>query len=100
MPNIIRTIDNPLDGVLPNFTIFGTEFTELWQKLLAGIWGLAIVMAIVFLIVALASMATASANSNPMAYQTGRTQAIWCAIALVLLSALAVIVGGVLAVVG
>jgi hypothetical protein len=36
--------DNPFNGVVPNFSIFGVEFTKAWQKLLAGVWGLAFVI--------------------------------------------------------
>lgn len=96
----LPTIDNPLNGILPNFTIFGIQFTQLWQKLLAGAWGLAIVFAIVYLVFAIASMATATAGSNPMEYKTGRTKAVWAGISLGLLAALGVIVGGILAVFG
>ena len=96
----IHTIDNPLNGILPNFGIFGVQFTQLWQKLLAGAWGMAIVVAIVFLVIGLTSMATATAGSNPMDYKIGRTKAIWAAISLGLLAALVVIVGGILAVFG
>jgi hypothetical protein len=97
---IAPLIDNPLNGILPNFGIFGVQFTQLWQKLLAGAWGIAIVAAIVFLIIGLASMATATAGDNPMQYKTARTQAVWAGISLGLLAALAVIVGGILAVFG
>ncbi len=96
----IHTIDNPLNGILPNFGIFGVQFTQLWQKLLAGAWGMAIVVAIVFLVIGLTSMATATAGSNPMDYKIGRTKAIWAAISLGLLAALVVLVGGILAVFG
>ncbi|HZC72728.1 MAG TPA: hypothetical protein VE442_18665 [Jatrophihabitans sp.] len=34
---------NPFDGVVPNFSIFGADFNAWWKKLLAGVWGLAIV---------------------------------------------------------
>ena len=27
---MVPTIDNPLNGILPNFSIFGVEFTSLW----------------------------------------------------------------------
>ena len=96
----VNTIDNPLNGILPNFDIFGVQFTALWQKLLAGAWGMAIVIAIVFLLIGLTSMATATAGSNPMDYKIGRTKAIWAGISLGLLAALVVIVGGILAVFG
>ncbi len=96
----IHTIDNPLNGILPNFGIFGVQFTQLWQKLLAGAWGMAIVVAIVFLVIGLTSMATATAGSNPMDYKIGRTKAIWAGISLGLLAALVVLVGAILAVFG
>jgi hypothetical protein len=36
---------NPFDGVVPDFNVFGIQFTQAWQKLLAGIWGIAFVVA-------------------------------------------------------
>ena len=94
---IALAIDNPLNNVLPNFTIFGAEFTQLWQKLIDGIWGIAIVLAVVYLILGITSMATASGPSaNPMAHAEGRKKAVMAAIALGALAALAVIVGAVL----
>lgn len=93
-------MDNPLDGILPDFTIFGTEFTELWQKLLGGLWGLAIVLAVVFLIIGIVKMSSASSSGNPNEYKSARTQAMWAGISLGVLAALAVIVGAILAVFG
>lgn len=95
----LRFIDNPLNGVLPDFAIFGDQFTELWQKLLAGIWGLAIVVAIVYLIIGLLSMGKAD-STNPQAYKAGRGQFVWALVALGGLAALAVVVGAILALVG
>ena len=90
-------IPNPLDHILPNFTIFGAQFTDLWQKLIAGLWGLAIIVAVVYLILGVGSMAAASGvNANPMAHAEGRRKAIGAAIALAILAALAVIVGAIL----
>jgi hypothetical protein len=34
---------DPFDGVVPNFAIFGADFNSWWKKLLAGVWGLSIV---------------------------------------------------------
>lgn len=92
-------MDNPIDGIIPDFNIFGAEFTELWQKLFAGIWGLAIVIAVVFLVRGLMSMG-ATSTSNPQAYKEGRTQALWAGISLGGLVALGVIVGAIIAVFG
>jgi hypothetical protein len=96
----VPAIDNPLDGVLPDFSIFGAEFTELWQKLLAGVWGIGIILTIVFLIVGVIKMGSASNSGNPQEYKSARTQALWAGIALGVLAALAVIVGAILAVFG
>lgn len=94
---LLPTIDNPLEGILPNFSIFGVEFTQLWQKILAGVWGLAIIAAILFLVVGVGQMAAASTGANPSAYKDARNQAMWAAIALGVLAALSVIVGAILA---
>lgn len=96
--SLVPTIRNPLDGVLPDFTIFGAEFTSLWQKIVAGAWGIGIILAIVFLIVAVTQMATASSGGNPNDYRNARNQAMWSGVSLGILAALAVIVGAVLAV--
>lgn len=90
-------MQNPLDGIIPNFSIFGVEFTEAWQKILAGVWGLAIIGAIIFLILNLVKIASSSASRNPGELAVARTSAIWAAIALALLASLAVIVGAILA---
>lgn len=93
-------IDNPLDGILPDFSIFGAEFTELWQKIVAGLWGIGIVLAIVFLIIGIVKMSSASSSGNPNDYKTARNQAMWAGISLGVLAALAVIVGAILALFG
>ena len=97
---ILRTLENPLNGILPDFTIFGAEFTALWQKLVAGVWGIGIILAIVFLIIGIIKMASASSGGNPNEYKTARNQAMWAGISLGILAALAVIVGAILAVFG
>jgi hypothetical protein len=94
---LAATVPNPLDNIVPNFTIFGTQFTQLWQKLIAGLWGLAIIVAVVYLILGVGSMAAASGvNANPMAHAEGRRKAIGAAIAIGVLAALGVIVGAIL----
>ncbi|MGO1612463.1 pilin [Brevibacterium aurantiacum] len=99
LTNIVAgEIPNPVEGVVPDFSIFGAEFTELWQKLLAGVWGIALVIAVLFLIVGIVAMGKNS-DSNPHEYKKGRTQAMWAGISLGGLAALAVIVGAILALV-
>ncbi len=42
-------MENPLNNVVPDFTIFGAEYTAIWQKLAAGLWGLGILIAVGYL---------------------------------------------------
>lgn len=93
-------IDNPLDGVLPDFSIFGAQFTELWQKLIAGVWAIGIILAILLLIMNAAKMATATNGGNPTEYKMARVHFMWSGISLGVLAALAVIVGAILALFG
>ncbi len=97
---ILPMIDNPLDGILPDFNIFGLEFTQLWQKIIGGLWALAIIGAVIFVIIGVGNMAVATSGSNPAAYKDARNQAMWAGIALGVLAALAVIVGAILSVFG
>jgi hypothetical protein len=97
---ILPMIDNPLNGVLPDFSVFGLEFTQLWQKILGGLWALAIIAAVIFVIIGVANMAMATSGSNPGAYKDARNQAMWAGISLGVLAALAVIVGAILSVFG
>lgn len=34
---------NPFDQIVPDFSVFGVEFTKAWQKVLSGAWGLVFV---------------------------------------------------------
>lgn len=92
------TVNNPIDGIIPDFTIFGAEFTNIWQKLFAGLWGLAIIAAIVFLIMGLFKLGS-SGETNPQGVAEAKKQIIRSAVALGGLVALAVIVGAIIAIV-
>lgn len=92
-------MENPLDGIIPDFTIFGAEFTELWQKLLGGVWGIAIVIVIVFLITGIVKVGQ-NGETNPQAVAEGKKQVVWSAASLGGLVALAVIVGAIIAIFG
>jgi hypothetical protein len=96
----VMAIDNPLDGVAPDFTIFGTEFNSLWKKLLAAGWGIAILFAIGYLIRGLVSMNQHQGGGHPSQLRESRAEVKTAAISLAGLAALPVIVGGVLSVVG
>lgn len=83
------SVPNPFEGILPDFTIFGAEFTEVWQKLLAGFWGIGLVIAAFFLISGGIRLAKSSNNPNERA--DARTQMGWSIAGLAFLAAVAVV---------
>ena len=74
-------MNNPIDGIIPDFTIFGVEFTNIWQKLFAGLWGLAIIAAIVYLIMGLFKLG-ANGETNPQAVAEAKKQIIRSSVSL------------------
>lgn len=96
---VLAAIPNPFDGILPDFSIFGAQFTELWQKLLAGLWAIAIVISAAYLIWGIVQMGK-SDDGNPNAYKQGRKAAVMAGISLGCLAAITVIVGAILLIVG
>lgn len=90
---------NPIDGIVPDFAIFGVQFTQLWQKIFAGFWGIAIVVVIVFLVQGIVKIAQ-SGDTNPQGVAAGKQQVVLSGAALGGLVALGVIVGAIIAVFG
>jgi hypothetical protein len=90
-----QKIDNPMDGILPDFSAFGVEFDALWKKLIAGIWGLAMIIVIGFLATSFVAMLAATGN-DPLKVKNSKAAVMNSLLALAGLAALPVIVGGVL----
>lgn len=93
----VPMIDNPIDGVVPDFSVFGAEFNSWWKKLFGAIWALAIIWVLAQLVIAIATMAQ-SKGSHPQELQESRRSAAWAGGALACLAAFGVIVGAILAV--
>jgi len=90
-------IQNPLNGIVPDFTIFGTEFNQLWEKAIAGAWAIGLIVCIVFIITGVVKMAAASgANANPAAHAEGKKSATNAFVAFAVLAGLAIVVGAIL----
>lgn len=94
----VPMIANPFPGI-PDFTSLGGKFTEWWQRLFAVLWGLAIIVAGVYLIIGLVAMAKADAN-NPHAHAEGKKKAGGAGIGLACLAGFGIIIGAILAVAG
>lgn len=93
----VVAVENPLEGITPDFSVFGAEFDSLWKKIMGAIWALAILWAVVNLVIALATMAR-SQGGHPQQLQESRTSAAWAGVVLGALAAFGVIVGAILAV--
>ena len=85
-------MENPLNGIIPDFAIFGAEFTAIWQKLAAGLWGLAIIIAIGYLGHGVLGIAQ-NRGGHPGNLRESKKEALNAGIALGGLIMLAVIVG-------
>lgn len=93
---VAAAIDNPLNGVAPDFTVFGAEFTQWWQKLIGAAWAVFILIAVVYLLKGITQMGAATQQGNAQEHAIGRTKALWAGIALAGLAGAAVIVGAIL----
>ncbi|MFT7712324.1 hypothetical protein ACMT9Y_15295 [Clavibacter tessellarius] len=93
-------IQNPINGIVPDFSFGGTEFTAWWQKLIAILWAVGILVTIGFMIKGLVAMAgsTSDVGHNPQAHTAGKQQFKSAFFSLVGLAALAIIVGVTLAI--
>ncbi len=82
---------NPLDGIVPDFSIFGAEFTNIWQKLGAGLWGLAILIAVGYLAHGILGIAQ-NRGGHPGHLRESKREAVQAGVALGGLIALAPLV--------
>lgn len=87
---------NPFDGITPNFNAFGTAFDTLWKKLLGAAWGLGLLACVFFLIKGIVEANSYVNSGHPAQARESRQSAKTAGITLGLLSALPVIVGGIL----
>ncbi|GAB7190760.1 hypothetical protein NUM3379_14670 [Kineococcus sp. NUM-3379] len=88
-------MQNPLDGIIPDFSIFGAEFTEVWQKIAAGLWGIAILIAVYQLGGGILAIAQ-NRDGHPVALRAAKREAQAAALALGGLVCLGVIVGAII----
>ncbi|NKR30199.1 hypothetical protein GS538_09105 [Rhodococcus hoagii] len=89
---------NPFDNVLPDFGVFGLEFTQAWQKLLGGVWGIGFVVTAFSAIRAVVALARAKKGGYGVQVAEQTEDAKWAGIAFVALTMLGVVVGGLIAI--
>lgn len=95
---MIHLIDNPFDGISPNFNVFGVEFTSLWQVLLAGVWAIGFVILAFLGIFAWVKAGRAKSAANVHGYQEALEDVKKWVISLIGLVSLPVLFGAALAI--
>lgn len=93
-------MDNPIDDIEPDFSVFGAEFTAWWQILFAGLWAAAIIIALAYCLVAILRMRRATANNVPGQADEAKSSAMWAGAAAGGLIGFGVIVGALFAIFG
>lgn len=93
-------MDNPIDGIDPDFTVFGAKFTAWWQLLFAGLWAACIIVALGYLLVSILRMRRATSNNVPGQADEAKSQAMWAGGAAGGLIGFGVIVAGLFALFG
>lgn len=95
----VPAIDNPIDGIVPDFTVFGSEFNSWWKKLFGALWAGALIWAAVAFLIAIATAAQ-SKGGHPQELAESRKSAAVSGVVLAALAGFGIIVGAILAVAG
>jgi hypothetical protein len=90
---------NPLNGLVPDFTVFGAQFTAMWQKLMVGLWAVFILVAIGYLMHGILGIAQ-NRGGHPGQLRESKKEATNSLISLGGLIALGPIVGIAIAIFG
>ena len=68
-------LSNPFTGLVPDFSVFGGDFTTWWQKLFVGLWALCLIVAAVYLLTSLVKLHKATNNNIPGQADEAKTAA-------------------------
>ena len=70
-------MSNPFAGLVPDFSVFGGDFTTWWQKLFVGLWAICLIVAAVYLLTSLVKLHKATNNNIPGQADEAKTAAMW-----------------------
>lgn len=91
---------NPFSGLIPDFSVFGVEFTAWWQKLFTGLWALCILGAGAYLLVSVVQLHKATTNNIPGQADEAKSKVAWSAAAVGVLAGFGVVMGAIIAFAG
>ncbi|WP_259349243.1 hypothetical protein [Rhodococcus sp. UFZ-B548] len=93
-------IQNPIDGVKPDLSVFGPAFNNVWVRVIGGIWAVALGASTVKLIFALYKMRSMKAAGMPQEMSDASGEARIAGIAFGCLASVGIITGAILFLVG
>lgn len=91
---------NPFTGIIPNFTILGTDFNALWKKVFGAVWAGVLIWVAIRLLTAIGEAAQHKGGGHPQQLQEARGSAQNAALVLGAVVSFGVIMGVVFAVLG
>lgn len=87
-------IPNPIAPVTPSI-VFGVEFDAWWKKLVGGLWGMALIVAVVYLILSLLNIGKHESD-NPHKHAEAKKGVMRAGVSLVALVGLPAIVAAII----
>ncbi|WP_433635585.1 hypothetical protein [Nocardia sp. CA-120079] len=95
---VVAAGQNPFDGVVPDFNVFGAEFNNAWKKLLGAVWAGSFILAGFGLISSFVDLQRAK-KGGYSGTVADKTESVKTSIAQLLgLSAVGIIVGGIISI--
>lgn len=93
-------IQNPIDGVKPDLSVFGPAFNNVWVRVIGGIWAVALGASVVKLIMAIYKMRSMKAAGMPAEMADAGQDFKVASIAFGCLASVGIITGAILFLVG
>lgn len=93
-------LDNPIAGLVPDFTVFGGEFDTWWKKLFAGLWALCLVGSIAWFAISITGLRHATESNIPGQVDSAKNKVAWSGGAVGGLVGLPIIIGAIFVIAG
>lgn len=93
---VVQAIDNPLDGILPDFSLWGTGVGDSWRRLMGAFWAACLAVCTIWVIAAAAKMGMANKRGFAGQQVEAKQSFFDAAIGLGACAGASIIIGGVL----
>ncbi len=97
---VVVAIDNPIDGILPDFSLWGTGVGDSWRRLMGAFWAACLAICSIWVIAAGAKFGMANKRGFAGQQVEAKQSLIDAAMGLGACAGASIIIGGVLFAVG